>query len=75
MEQILLMYGLLKETVTAVMMIYTRAIVPLLNSNTDFFDIVAGVLQRDILAPYMFISSLDNILQTSIDFIKASHFT
>ena len=25
------------------------------NANTDFFDIVAGILQRHSLAPYMLI--------------------
>ena len=34
------------------------------------FDIVAGVLQRDILAPYLFIICLDYVLRTSIDIMK-----
>ena len=29
------------------------------NGDTIFFDIVAGVLQGDTLAPYLFIFSLD----------------
>ena len=33
------------------------------------FDIVAGVLQGDTLAPYLLIICLDYILQTSIDII------
>ena len=43
--------------------------------ETDFFDVVSGVLQRDTLAPYLFIISLDYILQTSIDIIKENDFT
>ena len=36
----------------------------------DYFDIVAGVLQGDTLAPYLFIICLDYVLRTSIDKIK-----
>ena len=35
-----------------------------------YFDIVAGVLQEDTLAPYLFIICLDYVLRTSIDKIK-----
>ena len=38
--------------------------------DTDYFDIVAGVLQGETLAPYLFINSLDYMLRTSIDKIK-----
>ena len=72
MEQILLVYGLPKETVTAIMMLYknTKGMVCLSNGDTDFFvTIVTGVLQGDILAPYLFIISLDLVLQTLIDLI------
>ena len=40
------------------------------DGDSDFFDIVALVLQRDTLAPYLFIICLDYVLQTSIDLIK-----
>ena len=43
--------------------------------DTDFFDIVAGVLQRDIFAPYLFILCLDYTLQISRDLIKENGFT
>ena len=36
-----------------------KAIVCLLPSDTDFFNILTGVLQRDILAPFLFIICLD----------------
>ena len=38
--------------------------------ETDFFDIVAGVLQGDTLAPYVFIICLDYILRMSIYLMK-----
>ena len=47
MEQILLAYALPKETVTAIMMFYKNTEVKVCSSDedTDFFDIVASVLQ------------------------------
>ena len=41
-----------------------------LNGDTNFLDIVAGVLQGDTLAPYLFIICLDYVLWTSKDQIK-----
>ena len=38
--------------------------------ETDYFDIVAGVLQDDILVSYLFIICLDYVLRTSIDIEK-----
>ena len=35
--------------------------------ETEYFDIVAGVLQGYTLAPYLFIICLDYLLRTSID--------
>ena len=40
------------------------------DGDTDFFDIIAGVLQGDTLAPYLFIICLDYVLRTSIDKIR-----
>ena len=40
----------------------------------DYFDIVAGVLQGDTLAPYLFIICLDYVLRTSIDKIRENGF-
>ena len=37
------------------------------NGDTDYFDIVAGVLQGDTLVSYPFITCLDYVLRTSID--------
>ena len=44
------------------------------DGNTAYFDIVAGVLQGDALAPYLFIICLDYVLRTSIDKIKENGF-
>ena len=38
--------------------------------ETEYFNIVAGVLKGDTLAPYLFIICLDYVLRTSIDKIK-----
>ena len=38
--------------------------------ETEYFDVVAGVLQGDTLAPFLFIICLDYVLRTSIDKIK-----
>ena len=42
--------------------------------DSDDFDIVAGVLQGDSLAPYLFIICQDYVLRTSIDKIKENSF-
>ena len=44
------------------------------DGNTEYFDIVAGVLQGDTLSPYLFIICLDYVLRTSIDKIKENGF-
>ena len=45
-----------------------------LDGDTNYFDIVAGVLQGDTLAPYLFIICLDYVLKMSIDKIKDNGF-
>ena len=45
-----------------------------LDGDTDYFDIVAGVLQGDTLAPYLFIICLDYMHRTSIDKMKENCF-
>ena len=69
MEQILLAYGIPKETVAAITILYrnTKVKVRSPDGDTEYFDIVAGVLQGDTLAPYLFIICLDYVLRTSID--------
>ena len=64
MEKIFLAYGLPKETVTAIMTFYknTKVKTHLSEGDTDLFDIVVRVLQRDTLAPYLDIIFLDSLL-------------
>ena len=40
------------------------------DGGTDFFDIVAGVLQGDTLALYLFIICPEYALRTSVDLMK-----
>ena len=65
-----------KETIAAIMMLYRNTKVKVRSSNrdTDYFNIVAGLLQRDTLAPYLFIICLDYVLRTSIDKMKENGF-
>ena len=76
MEQILLEYGLPKETVAAITILYrnTKVKVRSPDGDTVYFDIVAGVLQADTLAPYLFIICLDYVLRTSSDKIRENGF-
>ena len=76
MEQILQPYGLPKETVASITIIYrnTKEKVRSPYGDTEYFDIVAGVLQGDTLAPYLFIFCLVYVLRTSIDKIRENCF-
>ena len=76
MEQILLPQGIPKETVTAIMMLYenTKVKIRSLDGDTDHFDIVAGVLQGDTLAPCLFIICQDYVHRTSINKMRDNGF-
>ena len=76
MEQILLAYGIPKETVAAITILYrnTKVKVRSPDGDIEYFDIVAGVLQRDTQAPYLFIICLDYVLRTSIDKTRENGF-
>ena len=76
MEQILLVYGIHKETIAAITILYrnTKVKVRSPDGDTEYFDIVAGVLEGDTLAPYLFIICLDYVLRTSIDKIRENGF-
>ena len=71
MEQILP-----KETVVAITILYrnTKVKVRSPDGDTEYLDIVAGVLQGDTQAPYLFIICLDYVFRTSIDKIKENGF-
>ena len=75
MEYILLAYGIKKKPVAAIMMLYTpKSKVRSPFGDIDYFNIVAGVVQGDTLAPYLFIICLDYMLRISIDKIKENGF-
>ena len=75
-EQILLAYSIPKETIAAIMILYRNIKVKVcsLDGDTDCFNIVAGVLQGNTLAPYFLIICLDYVLWTLIDKIKENGF-
>ena len=58
------------------MMLYKhpKAMVPSSDGDTDFFNIVTGILQGDIWFWYLFILYHDYKLWTSIDLIKENNF-
>ena len=74
MEKILLAYK--KETVETITILYrnTKVKVHSPDRDTEYFDIAAGILQGDTLAPFLFIIFLDKVLRTSIDKIKENGF-
>ena len=76
MEQIPLAYGLPKETVEAIMMLYKTMKVKVcsLDGDIHYFDIIVSVLQGDTLVLYLFIICLDNMLKIPIDLMKENGF-
>ena len=76
MEQILLAYGLPKDCVAAIMILYrnTKVKVHSPYGDIEYLDIVAVVLQGDTLASYFFLICLDYVLRTSIDKIRENGF-
>ena len=52
----------------------TKVKVHSLDWETNFFNIVAGVLQGDTLTSNLFITCLDYVLRTLIDLIKENGF-
>ena len=75
-ELIQLTCGLPKETVAAITILYrnTKVKVRWPDRDTEYFNIVSGVLQGDTLVPYLFIICLDYVLRTSIDKIRENGF-
>ena len=63
--QILKAYGIPDIIVDAINIIYKDTVAQVLSpdGDTDFFEILAGVLQGDTLAPFLFIVALDYSLR------------
>ena len=73
LENILHAYDISQETISAIMMLYknTQAKVRSPDGDTEFFDVLAGVLQDDTLAPFLFILTLlIHVLCISVDKVK-----
>ena len=69
MEKNLLAYRILKEIVTAIMILYrnTKSMVRSPDGDTEFFDILAGVLQGDTLSLFLFVICSDYVFRISAD--------
>ena len=69
MFKILPLYGIPEQIIKAIEALYTdtnaKVITP--DGETEQFDILAGVLQGDTLAPFLFILVLDYVLRISLD--------
>ena len=65
---ILKAYGIQEELVTAISIMYedTSAKVITPDGETETFSILAGVLQGDTLAPYLFVIVIDYIMRKSL---------
>ena len=72
MFEILPLYGIPSIIVDAVRSVYTNTSATIItpDGETDQFNIVAGVLQGDTLAPFLFIVVLDYVLRISLDNMK-----
>ena len=77
MIKVLRAYGIPGKIVDLIQWMYsnTRAQVLTPDGLTDIFEIVAGVLQGDTLAPYLFIIVLDYCMRTALERHPDSGFT
>jgi hypothetical protein len=68
MLKILRAYGIPEIIVEAISIMYdnTQALVLSPDGKTEMFDILAGVLQGDTLAPFLFIVVLDYVMRKAI---------
>ena len=68
MMKILLAYGIPAKIVDLIERLYTntRAQVLCSDGTTELFEILAGVLQGDTLAPFLFIIVLDYCVSTAL---------
>ena len=73
MFDILQLYGIPQKIIDAIKVLYcdmqTTNLTP--DGETEPFDVVAGILQGDTLAPFLFIILLDYVLRVSVDTINS----
>ena len=72
MFDILSLYGIPPKIIKAIQLLYTdtKACVQTPDGDTDSFSILAGILQGDTLAPFLFILVVDYIMRVSVDKIS-----
>ena len=75
--KILRAYGIPKKIVDLISLLYsnTRAQVITPDGTTEFFEILAGVLQGDTLAPYLFVIVIDYCMRMALEKHQDSGFT
>ena len=76
MFEILRLYGIPERIISAIKVLYTDTSSSILSSDgeTESFSIIAGILQGDTLAPFLFIIVVDIVLRMSVDTIKNKGF-
>ena len=69
MFEILQLYGIPDKIIAAIKVMYTDTSATILtpDGETPSFPILAGILQGDTLAPYLFIIVVDYVLRISVD--------
>ncbi len=67
--EILSAYGIPEKIVRAISIMYTDTMAKVLSPDgeTDFFEILAGVLQGDTLAPFLFVIVIDYVLRIAVE--------
>ena len=69
MFEILELYGIPQKIISAIKVLYTNSHSKIMTSDgeTEPFETLAGILQGDTLAPFLFIIVVDYILRVSVD--------
>ena len=66
MLAILKAYGIPEELVTAISIMYEDTTANVITPDGETFNILAGVLQGDTLAPYLFVIVIDYVMRTTL---------
>ena len=76
MFEILALYGIPEPLIEAIRVLYTGTTSTIMtpDGETEPIDILAGILQGDTLAPFLFIVVLDYVLRKSLDLNNSSGF-
>ena len=63
------LYGIPESLIGAIRVLYTKTTSTIMTSDgeTESLEILAGILQGDTLAPFLFITVLDYVLRNSLD--------